>query len=89
MTTSSRRSHPEPLIIPSVIAAKGTSWAAATQKVATEDAQRVLEALVAEFGLEATRAALSNQGFEPTSYSYLLAPLHEEAVARRLRTAAS
>jgi hypothetical protein len=85
MTTSPRRSRPEPLIIPTVIAAKGVTWNAATAEVAATDAQRLLEALVAEVGVEGTVTALRNHGFDPTSYGYLLSPLHQEAADRRKR----
>lgn len=84
-TPSARRARPEPLIIPALIAEKGDSWNAATADVAATDAQRLLEALVAEVGVEGTVAALTNQGFDAKSYGYLLAPLHKEAIARRQR----
>lgn len=82
---SARKSQPEALIVASVIAAKASSWNASTQKVAAEDAQRILEALVAEVGIDGARVALTNHGFEAASYAYLLGPLYREALARRER----
>jgi hypothetical protein len=49
------------------------------------DAERVLEAMIAEFGIEKAVIALDNQGFKGSSIRYLLSPLHEEAVRRRNR----
>lgn len=86
MSSSPRKRRPERAIIPTVIAAKGAAWNASTQKVAAEDAQRVLEALLAEVGIEQAKAALTNHGFDSQSYGYLLSPLHAEAIARRERT---
>jgi len=85
---SHRQNNPEQLILPKVIETKGTDWNDATQKVAQSDAQRVLEAMLAEFGLEEAIRALDNQGFQGASYGYLLKPLHEEAVRRRQRAQA-
>jgi hypothetical protein len=45
----------------------------------------VLEALVAEYGVDAAVQALDNQGFKGSAYTYLLKPLHAEACRRRLR----
>ena len=75
----------EPLIIKTVIDQKGDAWREETRKVAQTDAQRVLEALVAEHGVEATVQALDNHGFKGEAYRYLLNPLYAEAHRRRLR----
>jgi len=48
------------------------------------DANAILEALIAEYGVEATLEALVKQGFSPTGdYRYAAQPLYEEAIARR------
>jgi hypothetical protein len=80
-----RSRQPEPLITPTVIATKGDAWNPETQKIAASDAQRVLEALVAEYGVEAAVTALDHQGFRGSAIRYLLTPLYDEAFARRLR----
>jgi hypothetical protein len=85
MTDTHRSKRPQPLIIPTVIAQKADAWNSETQKVAASDAQRVLEALVAEYGIEAAIIALDRQGFRGASIRYLLTPLYEEAYARRVR----
>jgi hypothetical protein len=58
MTDTHRKKNPEPLIIPTIIQTMGSARSASTREVAEGDAQRVLEALVAEYGVEATVAAL-------------------------------
>lgn len=78
-----RRENREPLIVPTVIAQKGDVWGEETCKVALTDAQRVLEALLAEYGVENAVQALDNQGLKGSSYRYLLKPLHAEAIRRR------
>ena len=80
-----RNQNPEPLLVPTVIINKGPIWGAETQKVAQTDAQRVLEALMAEVGVEGEVSALNNQGFKGEAYRYLLAPLYDEARWRRHR----
>ena len=87
MQPSHRKLHPEPSIVPTVIAAKSASWGRETNRVAEADAQRVLEALIAEVGVEATVVAMNKQGFQGKAYRYLLVPLHAEAVERRARAA--
>ena len=82
---SHRDSNPEPLIIDVVIQRKSRSWNEASQKVARTDALRVLEALIAECGVDAATRALDRQGLEGKSYGYILKPLYEEAVTRRQR----
>ncbi len=72
-----------PVILSALFEQKADTWGEATRKVAMTDAQRMLEALVAEVGFEATLQAMENQGFESGAYRYLLAPLHAEAVRRR------
>jgi len=78
-----RATNPEPVILGKIIADKGTRWGEETRKVAQTDAQRVLEALVAEYGVEAAVRALDNQGFKGDAMRYLLNPLYEEAIRRR------
>ena len=80
-----RNQNRTPLILPTLIEQKGETWSEETRKVAQTDAQRVLEALVAEHGVDAAVQALDNQGFKGSAYTYLLKPLHAEACRRRLR----
>jgi hypothetical protein len=80
-----RKKHPEPLIVSAVVENKRASWNAETQKVARTDAERVLEAMIAEFGVQKAVRALDNQGFRGDSLCYLLGPLYEEAIRRRKR----
>ena len=80
-----RDNNRESLIVPSVIAQKGAAWGDETRKVAQTDAQRVLEAMVAEFGVDGAVRALDAQGFKGPAYRYLLNPLFDEAHRRRLR----
>ena len=82
---SFRGKNPEKHLIERVFEIKGDDWSDSTRKVAHTDAIRLLEALVAEFGLEGSMQALRNQGFKSDSYGYLLRPLLTEAVARRER----
>ena len=81
--SSFRRTNPAPLIVPSVIATKGSDWNEETHKVVESDAQRLLEALLADAGVEGAVAALNRQGFRGESYRYLLVTLHAEALDRR------
>jgi hypothetical protein len=78
-----RASNRQPGIIRKVIADREGSWGEATQKTAHTDAQCVLEALIAEYGVDAAIDALDHQGFEGKAMRYLLIPLHEEATRRR------
>jgi hypothetical protein len=78
-----RRKKPQPPIMDTIGKTKEMAWNEETKKVAQTDAQRILEAMIAEFGIEAAERALDNQGFRGTSYAYLLAPLHEVATQRR------
>ena len=85
---SYRSNHRKPTILRAVIKQKGTGWSKTTQELAPVDGQRVLEALVAEVGVEGAMEALRKQGFTTGAYEYLLQPLYEEAQARRLAAAA-
>lgn len=85
---SHRNSRPLPRIVEAVIAQRGAAWNESTQKVARTDAERILEALVAEAGVEGSVAALERQGFDGMAYRYLLRPLVEEALRRRHRSTA-
>ncbi len=83
-----RKTNPLPVIIEAVIQNKADDWNNATATVARTDAQRVLEALIAEYGIDAALQALDNQGFTGKSVRYLLTPLHAEATARRAKARA-
>ena len=78
-----RDKNPEPLIVQTVIEQKGSIWNEETHRVVRTDAQRILEALVAEYGIEKSVCALDNQGLKGSAYRYLLKPLHDEAQRRR------
>ncbi len=80
---SHRGRHPEPNIVEQVVETKGADWNESTQRVARTDAIRLLEALVAEYGVDGSLSALTSHGFNSASYSYLLKPLHDEAMRRR------
>lgn len=80
-----RKTNPLPVIIEAVIERKSGDWNDATATVARTDAQRVLEAMVAEYGIDAAIQALDRQGFTGKSIRYLLTPLHTEAVERRAK----
>lgn len=84
-----RKTNPLPVIIEAVIERKADDWNDATATVARTDAQRVLEAMVAEYGIDAAIQALDNQGFTGKSIRYLLTPLYAEATARRAQAQAS
>lgn len=86
---SHRDQQRQPVILTALIQQKGDSWNEETHKVVMADSQRVLEAVVAEIGVQACIDALDRQGFEGSAYSYLLKPLHEEALRRRARHTAS
>lgn len=78
-----RKGNHEPLILPTVIEKKGEAWGEETRKVARTDAQRILEALIAEYGVENAEQALDKQGMKGSAYRYFLKPLHVEALRRR------
>jgi hypothetical protein len=84
---SHRDKNPEPAIIEAVIRQKGSGWSQSTQDTARSDAQRILEALVAEVGVERAVQALDHQGIAGYAYRYLLKPLYAEAQRRRARAA--
>ncbi len=81
MTKRSKR--PLPVIIESLIELKGKNWNKSTQEVVRTDAQRILEAMVAEYGVDGAVKALQNQGFAADAYLYLLKPMDKEARKRR------
>ncbi|ENM7921206.1 TPA: hypothetical protein ACMDXF_004474 [Vibrio parahaemolyticus] len=61
-------------------------WQAeSTIDTARKDAVKILESVLAEFGEESCLQALENQGFKSASYEYVLKPLYEESVKRRLQ----
>lgn len=78
-----RKDNPEPQIVSAVIAQKSDAWNEETHKVVRTDAQRILEALIAEHGIENAMQALDKQGMKGSAYRYLLKPLHAEALRRR------
>ena len=78
-----RKGNRKQLILSKIIEDKGDSWNEETRKVATTDAQRVLEALIAEYGVDNAARALDNQGLKGKAYGYLLRPLYSEAINRR------
>jgi len=80
---SSRKRKPQGLIVEAVIQQMEESWNDSTREVARTDSFRVLEALMAEYGIEGAMAALDRQGFTASAYSYLLSPLYSEAMKRR------
>lgn len=82
---SYRDQHPEPEIVDTVCRRKARDWKESSQRTAKLDAPKVLEALVAEYGVDASVRALSAQGFDGDAYRYLITPLHDEAVTRRQR----
>jgi len=75
--------YPEPGILDKIIADKAATWDEGMQKFAQSDGQRVLEALLAEYGIEAAVRALDNQGYSGNAVRYLLQLLHDEAMRRR------
>lgn len=82
---SHRDKNPERAIVEAVILEKGSEWRKSTQDTARSDAQRILEALVAEVGVEHAVQALDKQGIAGYAYRYLLNPLCAEATRRRAR----
>jgi hypothetical protein len=75
--------NPQPVILRKVLSIMDTRWSASSKDTALSDAERVLEAMVAEYGIEAAVYALDNQGFKGDAMRYLLNPLYEEAIRRR------
>ena len=80
---SSRKKKPQGLIVEAVSQQKGETWNESTREVARTDSSRVLESLMAEYGIEAAMEALNRQGFTGSAYKYLLTPLYSEAMKRR------
>jgi len=78
-----RTDNPEPGIVNKLLAEKATTWASDVLQAAPTDSQHVLEALLAEFGVEAAIRALDNQGFFGEAMRPLLNSLYIEAVRRR------
>ncbi len=83
MTDTHRSKNPQSLILAEVNRIKAGDWSTSTEQTAATDAQRILEAMVAEYGVDAAIQALDNQGFQGKSMRYLLAPLFEIAISRR------
>jgi hypothetical protein len=84
-----RDARPRQLILDAVVAERDGRWSAETRRVARSDAQRLLEALIAEMGIEEAVRALDAQGFAGDAYRYLLTPLHAEASRRRAAAGSS
>ncbi|MBM4032384.1 MAG: hypothetical protein FJ291_11425 [Planctomycetes bacterium] len=82
---SYRDRNPDRAIIEAVIQEQGSEWSRSTQDTARSDAQRILEALVAEVGIEGAVQALDRQGIAGYAYRYLLNPLYVAAMRRRTR----
>jgi hypothetical protein len=59
-------------------------WKDNTRDQFAIDANAILEALLAETGVEATLAALQRQGFRG-HYRHVVEPLYREAISRRGR----
>src|SRR6478672_6477001 len=78
-----RDENAEPPLVDKIIADKAATWAKEVLHGAPADAQHVLEALLAEYGVEAAIRALDNQGFQGEAMRYLLNPLYVEAARRR------
>lgn len=81
---SHRARRPRQRILATIITEKGDRWNDATRDVARSDAERVLEAMIAEHGVDNAVQALDNQGLSGAAYRYLLDPLFAEATRRRL-----
>jgi hypothetical protein len=83
---SQRGKQRQKLFVEAVIESHEGSWSDSTKRTARSDAHRILEALVAEYGVEKSILAMNKQGFEGKAYSYLLKPMHAEARSRRPRS---
>jgi len=79
---SKRDKDRHPLIIETIIKAKGDAWGESTQTTVRSDAQRILESLVAECGVDGTEAIMNKHGFEGAAYRYVIKPLYDEARVR-------
>jgi hypothetical protein len=79
-TTGKRRFR---RIVEAVIEAQGANWKSITGDTARGDAEAILEAVVAELGVEPVVTALDHQGLKGEAYRYLIAPLVAEAQSRR------
>lgn len=71
-------------LIDSVADDPARQWKDNTRDQFAIDANAVLEALLAEYGVEAALAAVERQGFKG-AYRHVVEPLHAEAVARRFK----
>ena len=80
---SYRKHNHEKPIVAQVMEEKASSWSEETHKVALTDTQRILEALVADLGVNECVNAMDRQGFKGSAYTYLLNPLFIEAGRRR------
>ena len=80
---SQRGKQRQKLIVEAVIESHEGSWSESTKRTVRSDAHRILEALVAEFGVEKSILAMNKQGFEGKAYSYLIKPMYIEARSRR------
>lgn len=80
---SLRDKQRQKLIVEAVIENKGNDWSESTQVTARSDAQRILESLISEYGVDNAIEAMERQGFEGRAYRYLLDPMYREARSRR------
>ena len=83
---SLRDKEPQKLIVEAVIKNKVNDWSKSTQVTARSDAQRILESLISEYGIDNAVEAMNKQGFEGKAYRYLLTPMYTEARSRRTNT---
>jgi hypothetical protein len=75
-------------LIDSVASDPERPWKDNTRDQFAIDANAVLEALLAEYGVEAALDAVERQGFKG-AYRHVVEPLYAEAVARRLKRQAA
>ncbi|OCH32026.1 hypothetical protein A6E13_15750 [Aliivibrio fischeri] len=82
---SYRNKNKFPAIMTEIINKKSQSgqWSDSTIQTAKKDMNVLLEALIAELGVEGCKTALNNQGIEGKEYGYLIKPLALEALNRR------
>ena len=83
MSDTYRGRNQQSLILSEVNRLKAGECNSSIEQTVSVDAQRVLEAIIAEYGDNATFRALKNQGFQGNLVRYLLTALYEIAIARR------
>jgi hypothetical protein len=80
---SKRGKQRRKLIVEALIEDHKGSWSESTERTVRSDSHRILEALVAEYGIEETIQAMNRQGFEGKAYGYLVKPMYAKARSRR------